>query len=227
MGKMLRNVLKTSSCALLLAISSGYPATDPVQRKLDEMMRKQEEVMDITYSKKPVLILKSVPEMSEKVGGIHRRGKIDLNSSLIGVWSALAHELGHFYIFINYQPERNSRLTKVVLGSEIPLGERNVIRYLTDEGIAAYFEYKALGTLSCKEDILFNLDLEKLRKGRKEYGLREFEELACGLVKPILDVNVGKGIGDLTRNPMTREDLENLVGYQQRILKIVKNRVDK
>ena len=220
MGKF-RNVLKNASYAFLLAINSSY-VTDPAQRKLNEIMKKQEEIMDIEYSARPVLILKRVPEISEKLGGVHRSGIIEINSSYSGMWGALSHELGHFYVFLNYSSERNNRLSKVSFRSKISQTEKNVIRYFTDEGIAAYFEYRTMNSLNCKRGWLFSLDIEKLRKGREEYGSKEFEELACEIVKPILDVNVDKGIETIIKNPMNEGDLEDIIGYQQRILKIVR-----
>ncbi|MEK7549197.1 MAG: hypothetical protein AAB496_01780, partial [Patescibacteria group bacterium] len=129
-----------------------------------------------------------------------------------------AHEEGHRYIRIlkGKLGLRNNLIKNIFSGRSD--GER-----IVDEGIANYFE--AVYRIKAENDV-------------EKYGLLEeggfyyykkidgcpvcYYTSGSNLVKPILDLGVDNGIEALAKNPMKKEDLEDLIGYQQRILRIVK-----
>lgn len=132
----------------------------------------------------------------------------------------IAHEEGHRY----------SRDLKGKLGLRNNLlknlfSRRTIGNKIIDEGIAEYFESVYLAKAERVKVRCEPLD----KNGFSYYSEVDgcpvcYYSAGFSLVKPILDVNVDKGIETLIKNPINEEDLEDLIGYQKRILGIVKGK---
>lgn len=116
----------------------------------------------------------------------------------------LGKDLGEEYLF-NVDYENTSFLY-------------NVQHNLIEEGVAEYMAY--YGRLPRTARRLNDEDLRKMIENKNDFYLYD---LGFMLVKPILDINFHKGIEELIRNPLTREDLYDLPRYREkRIQNILK-----
>ena len=90
---------------------------------------------------------------------------------------------------------------------------------LVEEGVADYMSYKGELSNYAKTN-LTDKNFEEMIKKESDYNLYE---LGFILVKPILDLNFEKGILELIKHPLTKEDLNDLPGYRaKRIENILK-----
>ncbi len=113
----------------------------------------------------------------------------------------LGKKLGAYYLF-NVKHENTSMLY-------------NLQHNLVEEGVADYIANK--GELTKNAKGLINKDFKYLIENRLDIYL---PDLGFLLVKPILDLNFEKGIEELIRNPLTKEDLNDLPAYRERIKNI-------
>jgi hypothetical protein len=112
----------------------------------------------------------------------------------------LGKELGEEYLF-NVDNENTSALY-------------NIQHNLIEEGVAEYIAYKGELTNSAKK--LNDSDFKKMVENKNDLYLYE---LGFMLVKPILDKNFEKGIKELIKNPLRKEDLNNLPEYRENRMK--------
>ena len=131
----------------------------------------------------------------------------------------IAHEAGHEYRRkVTQKLGLRNNHYKNVISSFTTTSE------LVSEGIAEYFETALKSGVKIPVMSSEKLEMRTFKEYEKKFECPVcYYEAGFRLVKPILDSGVDRGIEALARNPMTREDLGDLVGYQQRILSIVKN----
>jgi hypothetical protein len=115
----------------------------------------------------------------------------------------LGKELGEKYLF-NIDVNSLSKLESIQFR-------------LVEEGVADYMAYKGELTSSAKK--IDDRNFKEMIENKDDFYLYE---LGFKLVKPILDINFEKGIEELIKNPLTKEDLNDLLQYRQRILKKIK-----
>lgn len=82
---------------------------------------------------------------------------------------------------------------------------------LVEEGVADYISYKGKLTESAK--MLSDEDFKEMIEKEDDFYIYQ---LGFILVKPILDLNFEKGIVELIKNPLTKEDLNDLPGYRKK-----------
>jgi hypothetical protein len=119
-------------------------------------------------------------------------------------------------------------------GKEI--GEKNLFKRITDntppleviqytmvqEGVADYISYKGQLTESAKR--FTDEDFKKMIEEKDDSQVYDFGAL---LVKGILDIDLEKGIKELIKNPLTKDDLNDLPAYRERIIANVLEEVEK
>lgn len=119
-------------------------------------------------------------------------------------------------------------------GKEI--GEKNLFKRITDntppleviqytmvqEGAADYISYKGELTETAKK--LSDEDFKEMIEKKDDSRVYDFGAL---LVKGILDIDLEKGIKELIKNPLTKEDLNDLPTYRKRITANVLKEVEK
>lgn len=82
---------------------------------------------------------------------------------------------------------------------------------LVEEGVADYMAYKGELTESAK--MLSDKDFKEMIEKEDDFYLYQ---LGFILIKPILDIDFKKGIKELIKNPLTKEDLNDLPKYREK-----------
>ncbi|MEK6841983.1 MAG: hypothetical protein AABX91_02425 [Nanoarchaeota archaeon] len=234
-GLLKRAVINSSVAACLVFLGGEIYGRVLSLKYGDEM---EEMVRDVREKQKGLMNLQSFgePKMTfNPVFGIFGRKRFPRGSYshfFDMIWvnrndadkeGVVAHETGHeYHSKVTQNLGLRNNLYKNVLSNF------TITREIVSEGIAEYFE--AILKSNTKSPVMSSERLEK--KSLKDYE-KEFKHPNCyyevgfRLVKPILDVNVDRGIEALARNPLTEKDLEDLISYQQRVLRIVEQNSSK
>lgn len=115
----------------------------------------------------------------------------------------LGRQLGEEYLFkVNY---KNTNILY------------NIQHSIIEEGVAEYMAYK--GQLTETAKLCNNEDFKRMIQEETDFPLYD---LGFVLVKPILDKNFEWGIIQLIKNPLNKNDLNNLPAYQEKILNKLK-----
>jgi hypothetical protein len=93
---------------------------------------------------------------------------------------------------------------------------------MVQEGVADYISYKGQLTESAKR--FTDEDFKKMIEEKDDSQVYDFGAL---LVKGILDIDLEKGIKELIKNPLTKDDLNDLPAYRERIIANVLEEVEK
>ena len=179
---------------------------------LNELIEKQEEILNIKHFGIPEIeyansfkeLLKIFPFIKGEYDEINNKIYIYYFN---GVENIINHELGHFYA---------DKLCENLIGMDYPQknsdNEMDIEVKLISEGIAEYFER----AINNKEDDF--LDIEWPKDPEDFWDIRIIYSGGYHLVKPILDKHKEKGIEYLIFNPPAKEELEDPIKYQERIL---------
>lgn len=112
----------------------------------------------------------------------------------------LGKEIGEDYLF-NVKRNNTSQLY-------------DIQHSLIEEGVADYIAYK--GELTPSAKLRGEKDFKKMIEKESDIYLYD---LGFILVKPILDKDFNKGIVELIKNPLSKDDLSDLFEYRNKILK--------
>lgn len=124
----------------------------------------------------------------------------------------IRHEAAHAFYF---DVGRKLKEDYLFLPRKSNIGPiENIKTNLISEGVAEYICHK--GNLTPEAKKFNDSDLNKMVKEKDDFNLYY---LGFVLVKPILDKNFEKGIIELIKNPLTKNDLNDLVKYREKILK--------
>ena len=202
-------------------------ANEPLQMSSEEIITSLEKKLGIKSLSKPKIVYGSSPRIEKSpldsvtAGSYEAEEKtIYINPSLdlTEAQETLKHEFGHFYMDNLAENAIPGNYPAKKLLSELKTFSDTLNSKLIREGIARYFERK--GTINEApnfSDYLWPKDFEFSSWDRTSV----IYEGGYHLVKPILDIDVRRGIELLITNPMTRQDLLNLPAYQQRIKRMM------
>jgi hypothetical protein len=124
----------------------------------------------------------------------------------------IKHEAGHaFYYDLGNKMGANYLFETHPKGLSIL---EEIQHSLIEEGVAEYISYK--GELN---EITKQFNDDYINKMIEEEDKQSRYNAGFILVKPILDINFDKGIKELIKNPLTKDDLNDLLGYRERIIK--------
>ena len=132
------------------------------------------------------------------------------------VHHAIKHEAAHAYYYSLAKELGENYLLKIDRENSSFL--YYVQQNLVSEGVAEYISYKGEFPKSVNllnNDGFFSDDRfkKKVIKGQDD---SHFYNFGFALVKPILDINFQRGIEELIKNPLTKKDLNDLLGYRNR-----------
>lgn len=188
-----------------------------MQRSLEEVIKKQEDILGIKHSGKPEIKFISFPIRGILARYDSKKDIIEINPSFFFARSRLlSHELGHRY---------PNQLIKNLMGVDWPDYKKYPFNFeendsgdkgkkMIYEGMAEYFELRTFA-----DTVAMELKHKDFDDYFKEEGFMPFYDVGYAIVKPILDKNIDLGIKYLTKNPPTNEELKDILAYRQRILR--------
>jgi hypothetical protein len=206
--------------------------TNQVQRNMKEyidttlprIMQQQEQKLGIKYTEVPQIIVSSTPtnksdtvadydSISNKMLVYSSRNftEDDINRSL-------SHELGHFYSdrLLESSGFQNGLNSDDTLNVHDLKNQKEILRkLLIGEGIAEYFSRNTLDIQNDCPNISLEYDIYRDRFKSRGSLNNAFLSNAYCLVKPVLDMNLNKGIVYLATHPPNEDQLEHLKTYQE------------
>lgn len=222
--KLFRSVI-IGTCLLLGACSNQVQRNmkEYVDAAIPKIMKAQEQKFGIKYSEVPTVAV--YPRPTNESDAV---ADYDSGSNIMKVYSArnftendidrsLSHELGHYYSdklleSAGFQDGLNSDST---LNVKSVKNRREVLRkLLIGEGIGEYFSRNTIGIQDDCSNISLGYNVSTDRF--KDRGsLNAFLSNAYCLVKPVLGINLDKGILYLATHPPSEDQLEQLKSYQE------------
>jgi hypothetical protein len=149
-------------------------------------------------------------ELFDRYIEYHKKDNNDIKEELTNrIHHYIKHESAHD-IYCEFGKDIGKRNLFKKITDNTPALEK--IQYtLVEEGVADYISYK--GELTDIAKKLGNEDFKEMIENEDDFHLYE---LGFILVKPILDINLEKGIKELIKYPLTKEDLNDLPGYREK-----------
>lgn len=186
--------------------------------KISQEIRRQERILGIRHFGMPNFSIDTIRPSSvrDSTHGSYNSRENRIWVDVVKYDSAiLSHELGHFYADKlsenigngNWPPPRN------FLG--LRRNTKKGIR-LISEGVAQYFRIKTIGHKKNPR-----LEYRNFKDYFKGDGNKPYYNAGFGLVAPILDIDINRGIELLIKNPPKEKELEDLISYRARILEMM------
>jgi hypothetical protein len=149
-------------------------------------------------------------EMFERYTKYFLEDKDDVKKELTNrIHHYIKHEAAHSFYYGLGKELGEEYLFKTRLDTISKL--EDIQSRLVEEGVADYMAYN--GKLTGNAKILSDKDFREMIENKNNIYLYE---LGFILVKPILDINFEKGVEELIKNPLTKEDLNDLPRYREK-----------
>jgi hypothetical protein len=160
-------------------------------------------------------------ELFDRYIEYHKNDNNDLKEELTKrIHHSIKHEAAHdLYCEFGKEIGKNNLFKKIY--DDTPA--LDIIQYtLIEEGVADYISYKGQLTESAKK--LSDEDFKEMIETKDDSKLYDFGAL---LIKGILDIDLEKGIKEIIKHPLTKEDLNDLPAYRERIIEKVLKEVER
>ena len=186
-----------------------------IRKTVSSVAKEQEQIFKIDHIGEPKISF--VPELSSVFNGYLGIYKSWSDEMWIrpgdNERGSVAHELGHRYKS-QVDKEIGKEWYKSFWGSVFVSKKDKLI----SEGIATYFKYRTIRRTLGKR--MSHGDFKRyLRENKKNGAL--YQEVGFLVVEPVLDRDVRMGVEILRRNPPSKRDLRDLIGYRERILEMM------